>query len=410
MKYYFSLFVLVFFIGLNEGVLCQSMPLGSPEQVGMSTQRLERAHQKMQTYIDDQKLGGIATMVARKGMVISHETFGYQDMETKKEVTANSIFRIYSMSKPITAVAVMMLYEEGKFQLNDPVAKYIPEFKDLKVYEDGQLVEPKKNMTVKHLLTHTSGLSYGWNPSHVDTLYGLANLWEPGTDIAEFTRKVGQLPLNFHPGTKFEYGVSIDILGRLVEVLSGQTFGEFLQQRIFDPLGMEDTGFSVPASKHDRFMEGYQPSREGGIEKVNAPFFHSFKGEVKMHSGGGGLASTLNDYMRFAQMLLNQGEYNGKRLLSRKTVELMTTDNLEAGVKYKEGYGFGFAMEVMQEVAPSGNLGSSGEYRWSGMANTYFWIDPQEELIGMVFTQFLPYGYYPLQAEFQTLVYQAIVD
>ena len=388
----------------------QELEWGQPKDGDLSAEKLAQLNAKMQAYIDENKLGGIATMIARKDKIVQCETFGYQHIEKERPVEKNSIFRIFSMTKPVTAVALMILYEEGKFKLDDPVSDYIPEFKDLKVYENGQLVEVTNPMTVRHLLTHTSGLSYGWNPSHVDTLYGQANIWEPGTDLKEFTRKISKLPLNFQPGSKWLYGVSTDIAGYLVEVLSGQTLDDFFRERIFDPLGMEDTGFYVPEEKHHRLMEIYRPDRQGGIEIVGGPYANGVKRPPVLFSGGGGLMSTLSDYMRFSQMLLSKGVLGDTRILKRKTVAMMTKDHMPAGVQYTPNHGFGFAMEVMKEDASGDEVGSSGSYRWSGLANTYFWIDPQEDLIGMVFTQFLPYGFYPIFKEFKAMVYEAIED
>jgi CubicO group peptidase (beta-lactamase class C family) len=349
-------------------------------------------------------------MVARKGKVIHSHNYGFQDIEKGAKVEDHTIFRIYSMSKPITAVAMMILYEQGKFQLNDKVSDFIPAFKQVQVYKEGTIVAANQSMTIKHLLTHTSGLGYGWGQGPVDSIYRQSGVLDPKQDLEAFSDKVAHLPLYHEPGSKYLYGISIDILGRIVEVLSGQTFDAFLAQNIFDPLGMDDTGFYVPEEKLDRFMEGYQSDGNGGIQMIDAPRFQMFKKPVSLYSGGGGMVSTMHDYMRFAQMLLNGGQLDGIRILSRKTVELMTADHHPDHVAYKDGYGFGFAMEVVEKLGPTDNLGSVGEYRWSGMANTYFWIDPKEELIGMVFTQFLPYGYYPIAHEFKTLMYQAIVD
>ena len=398
----FLLFVLPLF--------AQPIQLTAPEEVGISSERLAKVNTKLQSYIDENKVGGIVSLVARKGKVVHFESFGYQDREQKTPMDRTSIFRIFSMTKPIASVALMTLYEEGKFQLSDPVAKYLPEFKEVKVYEDGALVKPKTAMTIEHVLTHSSGLSYGWDPTPVDSMYAKANIWTPGASLEDFSKKIATLPLNFHPGTQWKYGVSTDIVGRLVEVISGKPLDKYMKERIFTPLGMNDTGFSVPSDKHDRFTRVYSRNQEGGISPVDAPVATSFKGKVTMFSGGGGLVSTANDYLRFAQMMLNGGELDGTRILGKKTVELMTRNHLADDVFYKPGAGFGIGFEVVNNNAHMDVIGSDGEFYWSGMANTFFWIDPEEEMVSMVFTQFLPYGFYPLPKEFKNLVYQSIVE
>lgn len=395
-------------------VLAQPAPMNKPaEAVGLSTERLSRINPNMQAYIDQGKLGGIVTAVARKGQLVHMEAFGKTKVEGGQKMQPNSIFRIFSMTKPIVSVALMTLFEEGKFHLDDPVSKFIPAFADLKVYEAGELVDLKNPMTVEHLLTHTSGLSYGWNPTHVDTLYAMANIFEPGRNLEAFVERIATLPLNFQPGARWEYGVSTDVAGRLVEILSGKPLDEFLQERIFDPLDMNDSGFHVPEEKHDRIVTVYSPDGKGGIFPIENPFTNSIKAPAVFFSGGGGLTSTPVDYLRFAQMLVNGGELEGTRILGKKTVQLMLMNHLPDGMTVgttNPGAGFGLGFMITTELAHRPEMGTVGEGTWSGLANTFFWVDPAEELVSMVFTQFLPHSFYPLHREFKNLVYQAIIE
>ncbi|MBX2871095.1 MAG: beta-lactamase family protein [Saprospiraceae bacterium] len=394
-------------------VLAQPAPMTQAEMVGLSTERLAKVKDKMQWYIDEGKLGSIVSVVARKGKVVHMEGYGTTKIGGGQAVTPSTIFRIFSMSKPIVSVALMTLFEEGKFHLDDPVGKYIPSFANLKVYDQGKMVDLERPMTVEHLLTHTSGLSYGWNPTPVDTMYAMANIWEPGRNLEAFVDRIATLPLNFQPGARWEYGVSTDVVGRLVEVISGQPLDKYLQERIFEPLGMLDSGFFVPEDKHDRLATVYAPNGKGGIIPMESPLTNGIKSPTIFFSGGGGLASTPTDYLRFAQMLVNGGEFEGKRILGRKTVELMLMNHLPDGMtvgKSNPGAGFGLGFMVTLNPAHRTEMGSEGEGTWSGLANTFFWVDPEEELVSMVFTQFLPHSFYPLHREFKNLVYQSIID
>ena len=394
----------------------QTLPNASPEDVGLSAERLQRINRAMQEWVDQEKLPGFLTMIARRGKVVHIEKVGMMDVEASKPVEFDTIFRIYSMSKPITSVAVMMLYEEGHFQLNDPVSKYIPEFKDLKVYkgktESGfEVVDAEREMTVRDLLRHTSGLSYGWSGSPVDELYQKANIFAPDSNLTEMIRKLGLIPLLHQPGTVWEYSVSTDVLGYLVEVISGMRFDEFLEERMFQPLGMVDTGFHVPEEKMGRLATLYSPVSEDDdtLKRVDVgPLEHQL-GDF-FHSGGGGLLSTASDYMRFCQMLLNGGELDGVRLLSPKTIDLMTRDHLSDDHPFDApGVGFGLGFAVITDLAQYGGLGSEGNYAWGGAASTVFWIDPKEELVGLLMTQLLS-NPHPTESQFKTLVYQAVID
>jgi CubicO group peptidase (beta-lactamase class C family) len=390
------------------------LPVAKPENAGLSSDRLNRIKPVMQSYVDNNKLPGLITMVARKGKIVHFEKYGMMDVD--KPMQFNTIFQIMSMSKPITSVAVMMLYEEGYFQLDDPVAKFIPEFKDLKVLssidKDGiHVVDQIRPMTIRDLLTHTSGLTYGFFGTPIDSIYNKVNLQE-GT-LKDMIDKLAKIPLLCQPGTAWNYSRSTDVLGYLVEVISGKPFDEFLKERIFIPLKMDDTDFYVPKEKINRCAAVYTPDENKGIKVLVKPD-ESTISRPKFFSGGGGLYSTINDYLIFSQMLLNKGEFNGVRLLGSKTVELMTKNHLSnelspLNVGFLQGVGFGLGFAV--RIDPTRILGSAGEFGWAGAYNTFFWIDPEEQIIGILMTQFEPFNYYPsLNNEFKVLVYQAIVD
>lgn len=393
----------------------QGLPVVAPEEVGLSTERLKRIRPVMGRYVDENKLAGIMTMVARRGKVVHFEKVGMMDVAKDKPIQFDTIFRIYSMTKPITSVAIMMLYEKGHFQLSDPVSKFIPEFKDLKVFknetEEGiELAHAKREMTIRDLLTHTSGLTYGWGDQPVDKMYQGAQLFNPDSTLKEMVGKLSRIPLVHQPGTTWEYSVSTDVLGYLVEVISGMSFDAFLEREIFKPLGMVDTSFHVPDEKVDRFAELYRPADDGGLQVVETAPLGA--GPQRMFfSGGGGLFSTAADYVRCCQMLLNGGELEGSRLLGRKTIELMTMNHLPPELHPFEqaGAGFGLGFAVLTDVAQSAILGSEGSFRWGGAASTTFWIDPKEELIGLLMTQLME-NPHPFQQQFKVLTYQAIVD
>ena len=390
---------------VNEG-----LPRAVPEDVGMSAARLERITPAMQRWVDEGKIPGALTMIAREGRLVHFEKFGMQDVASSKSIEFDTIFRIYSMTKPITSVAVMMLYEEGHFQLNTPVSEFIPAFKDMKVYANhgDAIVDAEREMTIKHLLTHTSGLIYGGDWVHpINDRYREANFF--AGDLAHMVKELGNIPLLHHPGDAWNYGMSTDVLGYLVEVVSGMPFTDFLQKRIFEPLGMIDTDFSVPEEKADRYATLYEPAEDGGIQVIeNAPVS---SGPLSFfHAGGAGLQSTAADYLRFCQMMLNEGELNGVRLLGRKTVELTTMSHISEDWQplWKTGSGFGLGFAVVTDVANTHTLGSEGTYSWGGLASTTFWIDPVEELVAILMTQLI--GDNPFHAQFRVLTYQSITD
>jgi CubicO group peptidase (beta-lactamase class C family) len=397
----------------------KGLEFASPESVGMSSERLGRINPVLQGYVDEGELVGTISMIARHGKVVHFEKTGVLNKDTSQPIELDSIFRIYSMSKPITTVAAMMLYEEGKFQLTDPVEKYLPEFKNILVLtEDGKLEKQARPFTIQMLMSHTAGLTYGvFGNTPVDQQYRKANILS-NKDLAEMVTELGKIPLQYQPGTRWHYSVSVDVLGRLVEVLSGQAFDEFLQQRIFNPLAMNDTFFEVPKDKLKRFGTNHRYNPQTKIlEVMDYPETSAFANDVTFFSGGGGLLSTAEDYMKFCQMLLNGGEFNGARILSRKTIDYMTRNHLngifanrggESG-ENRPGAGFGLGFGVVVDAPKSGVISSEGEYNWGGAAGTIFWIDPVEDLIAIVMIQHMNVQV-PLRNTFKALSYGAIIE
>ena len=394
------------------------MDVVPPEDMGFSSERLERLNKGMQRYIDDGLFAGIVALVARKGQVVHLEGYGYQDLASKKVIELDTIFRIYSMTKPITAVALLMLFERGLFQMGDPVSKFIPAFKDTKVLSaDGQTMDLDREITIHHLMLHTAGMIYqDEEDTLLNKLYGEADIFNPKITLEEMTRRVAGLPLKFQPGEEFSYGISMDVIGHLVEVISDRPLEDYFDTVIFRPLGMDDTGFAVPIEKTERFatLYGHTESDPLGLidDDIGGEYF-----DVKLFLGGAGLVSTSSDYFRFAQCLLNNGELDGVRLLGRKTVEWMRSNHLQpellpidTGEDPMPGIGFGLGFSVMLDPTQADLMGSVGAYGWGGWASTYFWVDPLEELIGILMTQYIPSLSYPIRKEFRALVYQAIVD
>ena len=388
------------------------LPRVVPEDVGMSTARLGRITPVMQGYVDNGKIPCALTMIARKGKLVHFEKFGMQDVATAKPVEFDTIFRLYSMTKPITSIAVMMLYEEGHFQLTTPISEFVPYFKDMKVYtEDGSaVVDAEREVTIKHLLTHTTGLIYESDRDNhpIDQQYEDADLY--GGDLANMIQKLGDIPLFHQPGDAWKYGMSTDVLGYLVEVVSGMPFATFLRTRIFDPLGMHDTGFSVKVENANRYSKVYEFAEDGNLQQIEK--VHAATGPLSFfHSGGGGLQSTAADYLRFCQMVLNGGELDGVRLLGRKTAELVRMSHVPPDwlAPKRTGTGFGLGFSVVTNVADTHTIGSLGTCSWGGMASTTFWIDPVEELIGVFMTQLVGADS-PFHAQFRTLTYQALTE
>ena len=398
-----------------------------PEDVGLSTPRLDRITQWMRRWVDSGRLPGLLVAIVRNDRLAYFETHGWRDVEAKRAVEPDTIYRIYSMTKPITTVAALVLYEEGCFQLDDPVSKFIPAFADTRVFTSGNAdsfeTEPlARPVTVHDLMTHTSGLTYGFQNEHaVDAIYRKHRI--------EFNANVGPLadlvdataaqPLVFQPGARWNYGVSTDVLGRLVEIWSGAPLDTFLDERIFTPLDMRDTGFHVPAGQSERFASNYIQADDGGLALHDPASESRFLEPAATLSGGGGLVSTAADYLRFTRMLGGRGALEGARILGRKSVELMTMNQLPGDLadmgqpRFSEmpfaGIGFGLGVSVMLDPARARLPGSPGEYAWGGMASTTFWVDPGEDLIVLLLTQLMPSSTYPIRRELRVLVYQALL-
>ena len=367
----------------------------APEEVGMSSERLARLHDGMQQLVDEGRLAGITTMIARRGRLVDFQTYGYRDLEAQDPMAEDDIFRIYSMSKPITGVALMTLYEEGRFQLSDAVEDHIPELSDLQVVQSwgaaGPILENADHpMTIRELMSHTAGLAYGIGaPGPVDSMYAARGALSRDQTLKDMIDKLAAMPLRHQPGTRWYYSIAVDVQGYLVEVLSGQPFDVFLEERIFGPLGMVDTGFHVPEQDHERFAQYYRYDADGRLTAMpasGAPGSRAYLDPTTFFSGGGGLVSTTMDYMRFSQMLLNGGELDGVRILSPTTVALMTQNQMPREASERApGVGFGLDFSVVLDPVGKEHV-SVGEYSWGGAAGTWFWIDPVEDLIfvGMI--------------------------
>ncbi len=406
-----------------------TLPLTSPEQVGLSAQRLARIGTWMKGWVDSGKLPGMTVCVMRKGQLAYAETHGKADVERNKPMRPDTIFRIYSMTKPLTSTAIMMLYEDGRFQLDDPISKFIPAFANQRVFVGGSrgkidTVPAERDITFRDLLTHTSGLTYGFMEANpVDALYRDKDGVDFGTADTSLEQVVGKLatfPLIAQPGKAWNYSVATDVLGYLVEVISGQPYQTYLKEKVLKPLGMVDTDFHVPADKHERFAANYSAGAGGKLDLIDDPGKSRYLAPRKVNSGGGGLVSTASDYLRFCKFMLNKGELDGVRLLGRKTVELMTTNHLKGDMadmgmpRFSEstyyGVGFGLGFSVMIEPAKAQILGTPGEYAWGGAASTAFWCDPAEDMAVLLLTQLMPSSTYPIRRELRVLTYQAIVD
>ena len=391
------------------------LPTAKPESVGMSTQRLGKLKSEMQALVDRNQLPGVVTMVAKDGKIVEFDVAGKRDVESSAPLQKDSIFRIYSMSKPITGVAMMMLFEEGKWQLNDPVSKHIPEFANLKVAkvnpQNGSVtqVAPDHPMTMRELMSHSGGLTYGvFGSTAVDKMYTDVNVLDRDATLQAMIDKLGKIPLLHQPGERWHYSVSVDVQGYLVEKLSGQPFAEFLKQRIFDPLGMKDTAFYVPADKLNRFVSFYTYDKDRKF--VAHPGIPDFSKPPGAPSGGGGLVSTAMDYMRFCQMLLNGGELDGHRLLSPLSVQLMRSNVLPVSARTMgPGTGFGLDFAVVEDPVAAGGYGGEGTFYWGGYAGTWFWIDPVYNLIVVGMIQQRADGMPDVRALSRSLTYQAIL-
>jgi CubicO group peptidase (beta-lactamase class C family) len=393
------------------------LPIASPKAAGFDPARLEVLHATTKRFVDESQHAGLITLLARDGKIVDFQTYGYRDVERQLPMERDTICRAYSMSKIITCVATLMLVEDGRLNLDDPVAKYLPEFKDVKVWTGGaadapQLEALKRPITIKHLLTHTSGLFYdfsGENPELIK-LWKSANLWT-GPGLTNFITKLAMLPLKHQPGDAWTYGVNQDVQGAVIERVTGKTFGAFLKERIFRPLGMKDTGFDVPPEKMSRLAKTYKHGPNGKFVE-DQPIVETWPEAGRgIEAGGAGLFSTAGDYVRFAQMLCNGGTLEGKRILGRKTVELMTANHLvtlpnnQAATRQK---GFGLGVEVTTDLGQLSMPSSVGQFGWYGAATTYCQIDPKERLVAIAFAQHFPYNEHNFFAAFQTGYYQAL--
>jgi CubicO group peptidase (beta-lactamase class C family) len=400
------------------------VPTAKAETVGMSSERLKKLDAVMQGYIDRKEIAGTVTLVARKGKVVHFSALGQRDVENNEPMKEDTIFRIASMTKPITSVALMMLYEEGHFQLRDPMSKWLPEFADMKVAIPApeherlngryKMVPANGPITIQHVLTHTAGLSNAYRgiaqPEYAKAMTGIP----AETTSYDRIKLLAELPLNFHPGEHWEYGIGTTVVGVLVEEMSGMTLDKFFRERIFKPLDMTDTHFYLPESKLHRFAALYRPGEENNIQLTEAPTTDShFVKEPHNHfNGAGGLVSTARDYFRFHQMMLNGGQLDGTRILSRKTIELMTVNHTGDNAIWLAGpgYGFGLGYAIVIDQGPAATPRSQGSYYWGGAYGTIFWVDPKEELIGILMEQIRPYTQLNTRPDMASMTYQAIVD
>ncbi|MEO0881417.1 MAG: serine hydrolase domain-containing protein [Pseudomonadota bacterium] len=417
-------------ISLANGALAIPDTSAPVAELGLSEDRLAKMPKFFEPYIENKKLPHMALLLSRGGEIAHISTQGVMDWETNRPITTDTIFRIYSMTKPITCVAAMMLFEEGGIRLEHEVHRYLPEFSDIKVWDGGtadapELKAPDRPVTIRDLFTHTSGITYGFLMQHpVDAIYRREKIGAVSDTIRETARKIAAAPLVFSPGERWNYGHSIDVLGAIVEEVSGQTFDTFLRDRIFNQLGMVDTDFFVPEDKRDRFPACYAKDAATGETVLYDPGGDGtrlYASQPVQLNPGGGLVSTLDDYHRFARMLLNGGALDGNRLLSPKTIEYMTENHLPGGKTIlsmgdetfsearMEGNGFGLLGSVMIDPIEAGQPGSMGSFAWGGLASTYFWVDPLEELIGIQMTQLIPSSTYPIRPQFQQLAYASIV-
>jgi CubicO group peptidase (beta-lactamase class C family) len=405
------------------------MTLVKPESEGFSSERLERLHALMQQAVDQKQIAGIVTILARHGKIVDYRTYGVSDLSAGKPIQKDAIFRDFSMTKPVTGVAMMMLYEQGKWQPSDPIAKYVPEFAHLKVYKgvdaDGKmiLVDPDHPPTMRELMSHTAGFTYGFfGNTPVDKMYRDANLLG-SKNLQDFIEKIAQIPLLYQPGQGWTYSMSMDIEGYIVEKLSGQSLPDFIRDHIYEPLGMRDAGFYVPEGKRARFVMLYRTGPNGGIvaDLSASRRAGNYDAEPPMASGGGGMVSTAEDYYRFATMLLNQGELNGKRILAPSSVKLMTSNHVPpelltgkfgiGNAVMRPGFGYGYNGAVEFDPVKANLPDGKGTYQWDGAAGTWFWVDPTNDVVfvGMIQRMLGPESP-PLEYGSRQVVYGALVD
>jgi CubicO group peptidase (beta-lactamase class C family) len=415
-------------LGSGAGALHgQEQRTNEPEALGFSSERLKRLDAKMQSEVDQKELAGVVTLLARHGKVVEEKAYGKKDIASGAPMTTDTIFRIFSMTKPVTGVAMMILYEEGKWRPSDPISKFIPEFAHLKVFKgvdgDGKMIleDPVHPPTMAELMSHTAGFTYGFfGNTPIDKMYNEQRVVQSKT-LQEMINKLAEIPLLYQPGTRWEYSVSMDIQGYIVEKLSGQSLPDFMHQRIFAPLGMKDTGFFVPADKRSRFATLYAGNEKGELTLARGMDPNDYASQPSMASGGGGMVSTAADYLRFAQMLLNNGELDGVRILAPATVKLMTANHLSPKLMTGEffvgpetmrpGMGWGYDCAVFTDPLEADEIVGKGTFFWLGAADTWFWVDPTNDLIFIGMTQrMLGPGQPNVEQLSRPLVYQALVN
>ncbi len=414
-----KLLISVFVLALTLPIAAAELPRATPEMVGLSAERLARLGALLQRYVDEGRLGGAVALIARNGKVAYHEAFGTLDPRKGAPMTTDALFRIASQTKAVTSVAVMILFEEGRLLLDDPVSKYVPEFRKTTVAAPDpekrapgyRIVPAARPITIRDLLTHTAGISYGYGPAQ--DLYKAAGLqgWflaDRDVPVGDLVKKLAGLPFDAQPGEKYVYGYSTDILGHLVEVVSGMSLADFITKRITGPLDMKDTHFFVPEEKAGRLAAVYGVGKDGKAALVDDPREQAYvNGPRKCFAGGAGLVATAEDYARFLLMLQSGGQWGAVHILSPKSVELMTADH--AGRLYGgQGYGLGFW--VTDRLGRNGEPGSAGAFGWGGAYHTTYWVDPAEKLVAVLMTQLMPAAGSDAQGKFRALVYQSIVD
>ena len=416
---------IVLSIGIALSAIGQSISVIKPEESGLSLDRLESIDRILNEYVDQEEVAGGVVLIARKGQIGYLKAFGMKDIESKQPMKTDDIFRIASMTKAITVAGVMMLFEDGYFTLDDPISKFIPEFSEMQVMVEDIanksyiLEKAKSQITIRHLLTHTSGLTYDFfSQPYISEIYTQNNIYnglgESEGTIGDMVKRLAKLPLVNHPGEGWQYGMNMDVLGYLIEIISGQTFDEYLRDNIFEPLQMNNTYFYLPKQKKERIATLYGINSSGRLIKLEGTSDNGYHSDIDVHesnksyfSGGAGLVSTAEDYYKFLQMLLNNGFYNNKKLLSRKTIELMTSEQTGDNFEWWKGHGFGFGFAISRGPMFTGNPGSEGTYSWVGYFATNYWVDPKEELIGIFLTQLNPRKN-DMDVKFKNLMYQAI--
>ncbi|MFT5033224.1 MAG: CubicO group peptidase (beta-lactamase class C family) [Bacteroidia bacterium] len=421
----------------NNSDACQDAGNTLPKTVdgrkhGFSDERLERIAPVLKRFVDAGKIPGTVSLVARKGEVVHFETTGLRDIIQNLPMQKDTLFRLYSMTKPVTAVAAMILIEQGELRLDDPVWNFLPAFKEMSVFtgiRDGNVTSEPANsaITIRHLLTHTSGLTYDFIPTPVGKLYQDAEISGSSSpqrykNLEQWTSALAEQPLLSQPGFEWNYGFGLDVLGRVIEVLTGQGLGEFLEQNIFAPLAMNDTGFWVDSSRAERFAALYIPTSEGGMSQIDQAEVSQYLMGTGLEMGGSGLVGTAANYLQFAHMLLNRGEFGGVRIIAPSSVDMIMSNQLPPSVgeaplmslagpyTARAGLGFGLGGYVITDAGLAGLAVSEGTYSWGGAATTHFWVDPQKHLVGMVMTQLLPDGTYPVVETMMQMTYQALVD